>query len=125
MRHVHRRDRCHDNVRRKNRPEFSFYPTMHDHHSAAHLHGILVWHLSLNSEYWYAHQCPWFDRLSSLAFESILFALTLVRFARVVRRDYTTGKHTFVYIFIRDGIWAFALIFGTSAALQQHNLQTS
>lgn len=75
----------------------------------------------LSIGYWntYLYRCFWIERLSSLVFESILFTLTLIQFLRIVHRDYITGKHTFVYIFIRDGIWAFALIFGVSPACSE------
>lgn len=43
-------------------------------------------------------------------FETFLFVLTLVKFYQSVARNF--GKHSILYIFVRDGTWAFALIFG-------------
>ena len=58
-------------------------------------------------------------RLSSLAFETFLFALTLIVFFRVVRREY--GKSSIIHVFVRDGTWAFALIFGkTQTGIYPH-----
>ena len=50
-------------------------------------------------------------RLSSLVFETFLFVLTLYAFFQNVKREY--GKHSILFVFIRDGTWAFAIIFGT------------
>ncbi|KAJ3538937.1 hypothetical protein NM688_g6444 [Phlebia brevispora] len=47
--------------------------------------------------------------LSSLAFETFLFALTIVAFFRSVKQEY--GKHSVLFVFFRDGTWAFAIIF--------------
>ncbi|OBZ76659.1 hypothetical protein A0H81_03308 [Grifola frondosa] len=47
--------------------------------------------------------------ISSLAFETILFALTLVKFFRHAR--HCIGKRSLMNVFMRDGTWAFALIF--------------
>ncbi|THG97380.1 hypothetical protein EW026_g4597 [Hermanssonia centrifuga] len=47
--------------------------------------------------------------LSSLAFETFLFVLTLVAFFKSVKREH--GRHSILYVFVRDGTWAFALIF--------------
>ncbi|KIP08571.1 hypothetical protein PHLGIDRAFT_377084 [Phlebiopsis gigantea 11061_1 CR5-6] len=49
---------------------------------------------------------PW---LSSLAFETFLFILTLVKFCQNITRR----QSSILFIFIRDGTWAFALIFAT------------
>ncbi|EKM60667.1 uncharacterized protein PHACADRAFT_246730 [Phanerochaete carnosa HHB-10118-sp] len=45
--------------------------------------------------------------LSSLAFETFLFVLTLIKFFQSISRS----KTSIVFIFVRDGTWAFALIF--------------
>lgn len=55
-------------------------------------------------------------RLSSLAFETFLFVLTLVKFFQNVSRS-PGGKSSILFIFVRDGTWAFALIFGKCGAL--------
>ena len=49
-------------------------------------------------------------RVSSLAFETLLFVLTLVKFSQSVARSFR--EQSIVGIFVRDGTWAFALIFG-------------
>lgn len=48
------------------------------------------------------------DRLSSLAFETFLFALTLIKFFQSISRC----RSSILFIFMRDGTWAFTLIFG-------------
>lgn len=48
-------------------------------------------------------------RLSSLTFETFLFVLTLVKFFENAKAVY--GRESVIYIFIRDGTWAFAVIF--------------
>ena len=50
------------------------------------------------------------DRIASLVFETFLFALTLYKFYQSVAKYF--GKQSVLYVFIRDGTWAFALIFG-------------
>lgn len=55
------------------------------------------------------------SRLSSLIFETFLFILTLFVFFRNVRREYKTNS--VIHVFVRDGTWAFALIFGWSCVL--------
>ncbi|KAI0697144.1 hypothetical protein BC835DRAFT_1339264 [Cytidiella melzeri] len=47
--------------------------------------------------------------LSSLVFETFLFVLTLIKFLQSVAHN--IGKHSILFIFVRDGTWAFALIF--------------
>ena len=49
-------------------------------------------------------------RLPSVAFETILFCLTFVSFFKSVRREY--GRHSILFVFLRDGTWAFTIIFG-------------
>lgn len=49
-------------------------------------------------------------RVSSLAFETLLFVLTLVAFFRHVKSVYR--RHSILVVFVRDGTWAYALIFG-------------
>lgn len=48
-------------------------------------------------------------RVSALAFETFLFILTLVQFSSIALREFR--RHSILYVFIRDGTWAFALIF--------------
>lgn len=117
MRHVSRGDGCYDYVSCEDYAKIRFHPAMPDHHNALHLHGILVCVIYAIDIDILTQACTWSRRLSSLAFESVLFAFTLFRFSGIIHRDLTTGKHTFVYVFIRDGIWAFALIFGESALI--------
>jgi hypothetical protein len=50
-------------------------------------------------------------RMSSLAFETFLFVLTLIKFFQTISRD----RSSILFIFMRDGTWAFALIFGENA----------
>ncbi|KAH9942834.1 hypothetical protein B0H21DRAFT_749642 [Amylocystis lapponica] len=47
--------------------------------------------------------------LFSLAFETILFGLTLVKFFGSVSRY--LGRHSVFFVLVRDGTWAFAIIF--------------
>ncbi|GJE98013.1 hypothetical protein PsYK624_142350 [Phanerochaete sordida] len=47
--------------------------------------------------------------LSSLCFETALFALTLYKFLRGVAR--ARGRHSVLFLFVRDGTWAYAIIF--------------
>ncbi|THH01022.1 hypothetical protein EW026_g1602 [Hermanssonia centrifuga] len=47
--------------------------------------------------------------LSSLAFETFLFVLTLVAFFQSVRREW--GRQSILFVFVRDGTWAFVIIF--------------
>lgn len=47
-------------------------------------------------------------RLSSLAFETFLFALTLIKFFQSISRC----RSSILFVFMRDGTWAFTLIFG-------------
>ena len=51
-------------------------------------------------------------RLLSLGFEALLFGLTLLAFTRNVMRH--LGRRSFLFLFVRDGTWAFAIIFGAS-----------
>src|SRR5216683_6367870 len=45
-----------------------------------------------------------------VAFETILFVLTLVKFLIALRDGW--GRTPVVYLLVRDGTWAFMLIFG-------------
>ncbi len=45
-------------------------------------------------------------------FEAFLFVLTLLRTFQSVTVSLAPGGHSITYIFMRDGTWAFALIFG-------------
>ncbi|EGO03564.1 hypothetical protein SERLA73DRAFT_175071 [Serpula lacrymans var. lacrymans S7.3] len=47
--------------------------------------------------------------LSSLGFETILFLLTIFKFATVVRRG--LGDNTVINVIVRDGTWAYAMVF--------------
>ena len=51
------------------------------------------------------------SRISSLVFETFLFALTLAVFLHSLRRRKREHK-SIVYVLVRDGTWAFGLIFG-------------
>ncbi|KAI0700453.1 hypothetical protein BC835DRAFT_420522 [Cytidiella melzeri] len=55
--------------------------------------------------------------LSSLIFETFLFALTLYQFSGVALQE--LRQKSIVFIFIRDGTWAFALIFVLNTMLYQ------
>ncbi|OCH93363.1 hypothetical protein OBBRIDRAFT_790388 [Obba rivulosa] len=60
--------------------------------------------------------------LSSLAFETILFALTLYKFFRSLKM--LSGDTTILVAFVRDGTWAYALIFVTmllNSLMYQYN----
>ncbi|KAI0938652.1 hypothetical protein AcW1_001671 [Taiwanofungus camphoratus] len=46
----------------------------------------------------------------SLAFETILFGLTLIKFFGNVSNKHLV-KHSILYVLVRDGTWAYALIF--------------
>ncbi|KAI0938655.1 hypothetical protein AcW1_001670 [Taiwanofungus camphoratus] len=46
----------------------------------------------------------------SLAFETILFGLTLVKFYSSVSRR--LGKRSILFVLVRDGTWAYGIIFG-------------
>ncbi|KAJ3538938.1 hypothetical protein NM688_g6442 [Phlebia brevispora] len=59
----------------------------------------ILWTPSFFMVYW----------LSSLIFETFLFGLTLVAFVRHVKDIHR--KHSILFVFFRDGTWAFALIF--------------
>ncbi|PCH44917.1 hypothetical protein WOLCODRAFT_77953, partial [Wolfiporia cocos MD-104 SS10] len=45
----------------------------------------------------------------SLAFETILFGLTIIRFCTSMTRE--LGKRSIMYVLVRDGMWAYAVIF--------------
>ncbi|KIP08570.1 hypothetical protein PHLGIDRAFT_377029 [Phlebiopsis gigantea 11061_1 CR5-6] len=47
--------------------------------------------------------------LSSLCYETLLFFLTFVKFFQSVKLEYE--RHSIMYIFVRDGTWAYAIIF--------------
>lgn len=49
-------------------------------------------------------------RLASLVFESFLFILTLINFVHSVTRYH--GTQSVLYVFVRDGTWAFTMLFG-------------
>ena len=49
--------------------------------------------------------------LSSLAFEAFLFALTVSKFVHSVSRD---RAQSVLFLFMRDGTWAFVMIFRES-----------
>ncbi|OBZ78058.1 hypothetical protein A0H81_02321 [Grifola frondosa] len=62
-------------------------------------HCIIVSTPTIFSSYW----------TCSLAFETILFALTLVKLFRSV--TCVLGRHSIVFVLVRDGTWAYAIIF--------------
>ncbi|KAJ3553304.1 hypothetical protein NM688_g3686 [Phlebia brevispora] len=47
--------------------------------------------------------------MASLIFETFLFILTLAVFFRSIRKEYRAN--TIIHVFVRDGTWAFAMIF--------------
>lgn len=51
-------------------------------------------------------------RLASLVFEAFLFGLTMFAFYRSILR--TLGRRSMLFVFVRDGTWAFGIIFGTA-----------
>lgn len=51
-------------------------------------------------------------------FETFLFALTLVKFFQSAMAMYR--RESLLYIFVRDGTWAFAVIFGESFKCEYH-----
>lgn len=51
------------------------------------------------------------SRTLSLAFETTLFALTLFRFASTVAAA-PVHRHSILFVLVRDGTWAYAIIFG-------------
>jgi hypothetical protein len=55
------------------------------------------------------------NRIVSLAFETLLFLLTLIKFFIAVKDGW--GKRPVMQEFVRDGTWAFALIFGRKLLL--------
>lgn len=66
--------------------------------------------------YWWVSFCEriprHFDntfRLSSLFFETFLFVLTLIKFFRSIKLEYS--RHSIMFLFVRDGTWAYAIIF--------------
>lgn len=50
-------------------------------------------------------------RIVSLAFETLLFLLTMYKFVEAVRNGW--GKRPVMQRFVGDGTWAYTLIFGT------------
>lgn len=50
-------------------------------------------------------------RIVSLLFETILFALTMLRFCAAVREGW--GRGPVLRRFVSDGTWAYALVFAT------------
>ena len=51
-----------------------------------------------------------FSRIASLIFETLLFGLTLAALPERIKSGY--ARRSIVDIVVRDGAWAFALIFG-------------
>ncbi|TFK49206.1 hypothetical protein OE88DRAFT_1633059, partial [Heliocybe sulcata] len=62
-----------------------------------------------NYFYWYMNQLP------SLSFETILFALTIYKFVQSRRQGW--HRSPILHQFVRDGTWAFALIFAAMLAI--------
>lgn len=77
----------------------------------------ILWTPSYFMAYWYVGTDELLEgpalklhRVSSLVFETLLFALTLVAFVKRIKEVYK--KQSIIFVFFRDGTWAFALIFG-------------
>jgi hypothetical protein len=54
------------------------------------------------------------QRIPPLIFQSILFIIIVVKFIKTKLQAGRNSPHLLI-VFVRDGIWAFALIFGQSA----------
>ena len=54
-----------------------------------------------------------------VSFETILFVLTLAKFLVALRDGW--GRTSIVYLLVRDGTWAFILIFGLNPCLLSHS----
>jgi hypothetical protein len=88
----------------------------------AHTSGIFVsyWYAPLPSATAFAsvvHSITTnlYSRASSLAFETLLFVLTLLKFYQSIARSFR--EQSIIGTFVRDGTWAFALIFGMPSFL--------
>lgn len=62
---------------------------------------IITYAPSVFTSYW----------MISLAFETILFGMTLIKFFVTVASDRSLRRSWIMYILVRDGTWAFAVIF--------------
>lgn len=51
------------------------------------------------------------DRIAPIVFDTLLFALTLVKFVESVREG--LGKQPVFHVIVRDATWAYALVCGT------------
>lgn len=47
-----------------------------------------------------------------MLFETLMFALTIMAFIDKIKRQFV--RHSIVDVFVRDGMWAFSIIFGES-----------
>ncbi|KAJ3540427.1 hypothetical protein NM688_g6227 [Phlebia brevispora] len=56
--------------------------------------------------------------LSSLLFEGFLFGLTVLASFKFRNSMRSLGRKSLVFLFVRDGTWAFAMIFGQCTALE-------
>jgi hypothetical protein len=54
-----------------------------------------------------------------ILFETVLFVLTLIKFLVALRNGW--GRTSVVFILMRDGTWAFTLIFGSPFAAHHHH----
>ncbi|TCD70558.1 hypothetical protein EIP91_002904 [Steccherinum ochraceum] len=55
--------------------------------------------------------------IALLAFQTVLFILTMVHWFRNVALTKSLGRQSILYVFVRDGIWAYAVMFGKSPPL--------
>jgi hypothetical protein len=55
-----------------------------------------------------------FYSVAFISFETILFLLTLAKFLAALRNGW--GRTPVIYLLMRDGTWAFILIFGEPAS---------
>jgi len=68
--------------------------------------------------YHFSHCYSILYSVAFVSFETILFVLTLVKFLAALRDGW--GRTSVVYLLVRDGTWAFMLIFGLSLYLLCH-----
>ena len=54
-----------------------------------------------------------------VSFETILFVLTLIKFLLALRDGW--GRTSVIYLLVRDGTWAFMLVFGLNPSLLSHS----
>ncbi len=64
------------------------------------------------------------NRILALAFETTLFALTLIKFAAWVMTHGHLGRQSILRVLVRDGTWAYAVIF-CSFIYPSHNTRNA